>query len=577
MFQSSRSPSVGVLATLMVLASACSTMTKATAPEPLLPQAVDTATIAPPPFRQQDPVYNILVAEIAAQRGQTGLAVENYLKVLEQYDSASLAERAVRLAIFDKNPALALQAARRWTDLQPQNLEARQVRAALSLRLGYPQESLENLEVLIQHIGVDEKEGFLLALNLLSRETNSESILALMQLLRDQYPDNAYSHYIFGVSAARQGRPDLALEGADRALQLAEIPDAYIIKSKALADLKRNKEALDVLALALSTYPEKQQLRLSYARLLVDEKRYEKALSEFKILHQHAPQDSGLLYTLGLLSLESEHYASAQEYFLKLLDTGKRTDEARYYLGRLHELQNQPGEAVGWFEQVQSGEYQLDAQLRKASLTAELGELARAEELLSELAIQHQSEAVRVRIYLLLGEIYRDNDMHQKAVEAYSKGLRIVPGNNDLLYVRALSFEELDDLKSMERDIKLILRTEPDNAHALNAYGFALTTHTDRFEEAYEYLKKAIELAPEEPAIIDSMGWVNYRLGRYEEATRLLRTALNLLPDSEIAAHLGEVLWVTGQREEAQAVWQRALKQDPESVYLHDVLKRFKP
>lgn len=577
MLSNRHSPSTGAIALVMLATSACSTMSTATAPTEFLPEHQNTAKAPIPHYEARDPVFNILVAEIAAQRGQTSLAVDNYLRVLEQYDSAELAERAVRLAIFDKNPELALQAARRWTELQPDNMEARQVRAALAIRTDQQQEALENLEWIIQKVGVEEKGGFLLALNLLSREENGATVLELLQSLREKYPDNAYSHYIYGVSASRQGEPQKALEGCDRALELAEIPDAFVIKAKALIELKQPQEALKVLELALATYPEKQQIRLSYARLLVDERQYEKALEEFRILHEHAPSDSGLLYTLGLLSLESGQYPAAEGYFQSLLESGKRREEARYYLGRLNEIQGRLAEAVVWYQKVDDGEYQLDARLRQASLTADLGQIDKAEQLLSQLAIEHQSDAVRVRIYLLLGEIYREHKMPEKAVEAYSEGLNIVPGNNDLLYVRALAYEELANLDAMAEDIQAILRTEPDNAHALNAYGFALTTHTDRLEEAFDYLSRAIELAPEEPAIIDSLGWVNYRMGRYVEAKRLLRKALNLLPDSEIAAHLGEVLWVTGEREAAQAIWQKALQQDPESEYIQEVLQRFKP
>jgi tetratricopeptide (TPR) repeat protein len=188
-----------------------------------------------------------------------------------------------------------------------------------------------------------------------------------------------------------------------------------------------------------------------------------------------------------------------------------------------------------------------------------------------------QSDGSLVRIYLAKGELLRAARRYEQAMEVFNTALEIVPGNSDLLYSRALVAEKLGRIDLLEADIKTILKTEPNNAHALNALGFTLADQTDRYEEAYAYLKRAIEINPDDAAIIDSWGWIHYRMGDYDKAIALLRTALSRFDDAEIASHLGEVLWVSGNQDEARSIWQKALKKSPDAPALHSVMQRFIP
>ena len=196
---------------------------------------------------------------------------------------------------------------------------------------------------------------------------------------------------------------------------------------------------------------------------------------------------------------------------------------------------------------------------------------------LDEMLKGSQSDGSLVRIYITKGEMLRSARRYPQAMEVFNTALEIVPGNSDLLYARALVAEKLGRIDLLESDIRTILKTEPDNAHALNALGFTLADQTDRYEEAYGYLKRAIEIMPDDAAIIDSWGWVHYRLGDYEKAIDLLRKALSRFDDAEISAHLGEVLWVSGEQQEAREVWQRALKKSPADPILLRVMQRFIP
>ena len=261
----------------------------------------------------------------------------------------------------------------------------------------------------------------------------------------------------------------------------------------------------------------------------------------------------------------------------KLVEMNQREGEAQYYLGRIYEKRRQYAEAIEWYQQVHDGEYQFDARLRIADMLGESGQIDEAMKHLDAMLKGSQSDGALVRIYITKGELLRGARRYEQAMEVFNTALDIVPGNTDLLYARALVAEKLGRIDLLEADIHTILKTEPDNAHALNALGFTLADQTDRYEEAYAYLKRAIEIMPDDPAIIDSWGWVHYRLGNYDEAIRQLHKALSRFDDSEIAAHLGEVLWVTGKRDEAIEVWQKALKKSPDDPVLQGVMQRFIP
>ena len=262
---------------------------------------------------------------------------------------------------------------------------------------------------------------------------------------------------------------------------------------------------------------------------------------------------------------------------MMLVRMDERDGEAQYYLGRIFENRKQYDQAIYWYEQVHIGDYQFDARLRIADMLGLGGNTDEAIAHLDAMLKGSQSDGTLVRIYVAKGELLRQERRYEEAMSVFNTALNIVPGNSDLLYARALVAERLGRIDQLEADLRQILKTEPDNAHALNALGFTLADQTDRYEEAYEYLKRAIEIIPDDPAIIDSLGWVHYRLGNYDESIRLLRKALSRFDDAEIAAHLGEVLWVSGQQDEAREIWRKALQESPDDPTLLKVMQRFIP
>ena len=525
---------------------------------------------------EEDPVYQLLVAELAVNKGLTRLAIDNYIALAISQEDPEIAQRAVKIAIFGQDLDAAQIAVERWIDLEPNDPEAQQIIAAVFIRQDKPDLAYKYLDrMLHSHNNVSDKM-FISLLTVLAREKNTDTVLIVSKRMADTYGEFAYANYLHGSLASGAERAEESLVYLDKALVIQNIPEAHTLRAKMLLKLGRRDEAVISLHKAVLSKPNNKSLRLAYARLLVDVKQYERARVEFEKLHLMAPNDTDLLYTLGLLSLESQRFDDAENYLQKLLKSGQRKGESQYYLGRIYESRNQFLQAIEWYEKVQTGEYRFDAQIRTATLIAKQGETDKALEYLKAMADKDHSKSSLVRIYLAEGEVLKRVKRYLDAVKVYDNALAIIPGNVDLLYARGLTAESAGNVAQLEKDMLAILKTEPDNVHALNALGFTLTDQTDRHEEAYQYIKKAIEMKPDDPAIMDSMGWVNYRMGNYSEAIRFLRNALTHYEDSEISAHLGEVLWVSGDKEEAVQVWKRALQKSPEAPHLIETMKRFK-
>ncbi|MEM7564300.1 MAG: tetratricopeptide repeat protein [Pseudomonadota bacterium] len=566
-----------VIPALLLLVSGCASLSQSSGSDQL---EADRSTINPG-FRPQDPVadsaYDLMVAEIALNRGDTALAIEHYLKVIKKQKNPAIAERAVRVAVYGQNLEAAVEAAKRWIELDPSRVEAQQVIAAIYIRQKRTDEAHAYLENLIQSSELDDAQLFPPLLGILAREKNIAIVLEISGRIAESYPDRAYAQYLHGMLSAQNGSSEAAVKYLDRTLALEEIEGVHATRAKVLLKLGRSSEAVVSLQKAVAANPDDQSLRLTYARLLVDVKEYEKARVEFEKLHLASPEDGELLYTLGLLSLESQRLDDAEKYMLMLIRLDQREGEAQYYLGRIYENRRQFDQAIDWYGKVHIGEYKFDARLRIADLLGVSGRVDEAVEHLDAMLKGSQSDSTLIRIYLTKGELLRGARRYPEAMEVFNTALAIVPGNSDLLYARALVSEKLGRIDLLEEDIRTILKTEPDNAHALNALGFTLADQTDRYEEALGYLKRAIEIMPDDPAIIDSLGWVYYRLGNYAESVRLLRRALSRFDDPEIAAHLGEALWASGERDEAIAIWQEALKKSPDDPKLQEVMQRFIP
>ncbi|MCG5508842.1 tetratricopeptide repeat protein [Ectothiorhodospira lacustris] len=525
-----------------------------------------------------DLLYELLVGEIAGHQGELQVAVEHYLRAAQRTRNPEVAERATRIALFAGDPAAALPGAERWLALEPENLEARQILAALLVNEGRPDAAAPHLLTVLERVEAVEGDGYGLLVNMLARSQNGDAALEALALVAESRGDDSLAYLAVAGLALQQDRPLTAVAAAERALTLDDgLREAHVLRARALGQAGDQASSLRAMGDLVARYPEDVDLRVTYARLLLQSERYEDARRQFERVARERPGDADLLYTLGLLNIEVEQYEDAQRYLERVLQTGRRVQEARYYLGRIAEAGGDPERAIRFYAQVNRGEHRDESVIRAALLKGGGGQLAQARADLSALRDRLDEPGERVRVYLAEAGLLRDARDYEAGMDLLHQGLREYPGNPELLYSRALMAERLDRIDQVEADLNLILAQDPDNAAALNALGYTLADRTDRHEEAYGYIRRAYAQRPDDAAVIDSMGWVLYRLGRLDEAEVYLRRAHDMMEDSEIASNLAALLWAQGRRDEALGILRKALERDPAHERLLRLKERLDP
>jgi tetratricopeptide (TPR) repeat protein len=519
--------------------------------------------------------YHVLVGEMAAQRRQPERAAQEFLKALELSPEPELAMRAASLALAAKNEPLALKAARRWQQLAPDEADPREAVARLALRVGKRDEVLQQCEALIRGHAGGPGEGFRQVAQVLSQEgARKEDALAVMDQLRRKWPELAGGWHAQSLLALRFGNIPLAETSAREALRLAPgSRDSLLLLAGVLVrkgDIAGADAAMAEVVKAGGA--DTVELRMGYARLLLEAEHLDAARREFEAILEARPDAPEPRFALGLLELERENVDAAEPHFKALHASPEFRQRAAYYLGRIEDVRRNPAQALEWYAQVTEGEQALEALARRALALGRLGRVAEARRMLSE--TRRQMPMYAPRFYLAEGELLLESGDGPEALALYDQALREHPAEPDLLYGRSLVHERLQDVGAAEADLRRILQDDADDARAMNALGYMLTVHTERLDEARKLLKRALELSPDDAAVIDSMGWVEFRQGRPHEALALLEKAFSKNQDPEIAAHLGEVLWTLGRRDQARAIWEAALTRDPEHRVLRDTVDR---
>jgi len=525
--------------------------------------------------RESDLFYQVMVGEMAGRFGALDTASQAYADAALQTDDPRVAERATHVALYGRQYDLALKAAQRWEQLEPGGREVRQILATLYARQGYIDEAVDYYAVIIKETEGQAGGGYQLVSSLLAQDVPKGNSLAVMERLVSDHPNDFSAQYSYAALAYRWQDYPRTLNAVERALQAdPKSGDARLLRDQAWLEMGETDRALDDVALMIKEKPEDLDSRLAYAQMLVKVKRYEQALVQFEYVAAKKPDNADLLYTLGLLNLEIQHYDDAASYLLQVLKQGKHVVESSYYLGRISESVGQYKDAIGWYIRVNEGQFAVEAQLRIAVMLAKLGHMDQAREHLARMREEFHSPEQQVNLYLMEGNLLEEAREYEAGIELYDQALESYADDIDLLYARAMLSEKMDRVELMEKDLHRILSLDPNNATALNALGYTLADRTDRYQEALKYIQKALNERPDDPAILDSMGWVQYRMGNLDEAERYLRKANKLLDDDEVASHLSEVIWIKGQREEAIEILQNALKKFPNSEQLQTLMRR---
>jgi tetratricopeptide (TPR) repeat protein len=523
------------------------------------------------PF-SKDSLYQLLVAEVAGYRGQYDTALEKYVKTAIETRDPGVAARATRLAAYLKRNEAALQTAQIWANEDPEDIDAHRHAADQLMKVGDLEGAVHHLEA-VKHLGgLADFPMFAYRAANLDAESR-EALLQVISRMLEEFPDDEQLIFSKAVLLEQNGRLDEALVLADKLLVDKKNINVIVLKVNALKDLHRSEDALEFLEDAIAEMKENRRLRLIYARMLFEAERLDEARAQYEVVHKQSPSDGDILFALALIAMEQNADVAAKGYLEQMIRWNRRIGEAHFYLGSIAEKNNEIPKAIKHYRQAGDGYEYLPAQSRIAGLMVDQGKVEEARTYLETQRAQNPGrydELVMVEAQVL-SERGKQDDVFDLLDRVISQD----PENIDLLYFRAMTGEKFSRLDILERDLNRIIDIDPENADALNALGYTLTDKTDRHEEALVLIERALELKPDEAAFIDSLGWVMYRLERFDEALDHLRRALDLFPNDEVAAHLGEVLWMVGEKVEAGKVWDEALKLKPDSEILKRVIERF--
>ncbi|PJI46926.1 MAG: hypothetical protein CTR55_20505 [Pseudomonas sp.] len=519
----------------------------------------------------EDTMFSLLTAELAGQRNRFDIALANYVEQARETRDPGVAERAFRIAEYLGADQEALDTSLIWAKAAPDNLDAQRAAAIQLARTGQYDESMVYMEKVLN--GQGDTHFDFLALS--AAETDPDTRTGLLQSfdrLLKKYPDNGQLLFGKALLLQQDGRPQEALHLLEDNSASKHDVAPLLLRARLLQSMKRSDEALPLLKAGIKEHPDDKRVHLAYARLLVEQNRLDDAKAEFSALVEQFPDDDDLRFSLALVCLEAQAWDEAKVYLQELVERDSHVDSAHFNLGRLTEEQKDPETALKEYALVGPGNDFLPAQLRSTEILLDQKRFDEASRRLAETRDRQPDYAIQ--LYLIEAEGLSNRDQVDRAWSVIQQGLKQFPDDLNLLYTRSMLAEKRNDLAQMEQDLRLIIQREPDNAMALNALGYTLADRTTRYSEARDLIQKAHSLNPDDPAILDSLGWVNYRLGNLSEAETYLRKALERFPDHEVAAHLGEVLWAQGKQSEARKVWATALQSQPDSAVLRDTMLR---
>jgi len=523
------------------------------------------------PF-EGDALYQLLVAEIAGYRSHYDVALEKYMVAAFETRDPGVAARATRLALYLKNHDVALKAVEIWAEREPDSLDARRHAVDLLLRAGRLEQAIAHMEAVKNLGGMARFDVFAYRAAKLE-PAERVSLLAAVAEMNERHPGDEQLIFSRAILLEQEGRHEESLALVEQVLPLSDNINATILKMSLLKALKRDEEARTYLEAKVAELPENRRLRLTLARMLFEQRDITAAREQYMTVLEKSPNDGDVLFALALIALQGEDDVTAKRYFERMVRWNRRPGEAHFYLGSIAERQSDPVTAMKEYRQVGDGYEFVPAQARIAALLVDQGQWEEARQHLHRARVQHPEKAQQ--LILVEGQLLVERSPEAEVFEFLDSVVTEDPQNIDLLYFRAMTGQRFDRLDILENDLRRVIALDPDNADALNALGYTLTDQTDRHEEALVLIEKALALRPDEAAYIDSMGWVQYRLNNYEAAIAHLRRALSLFQNDEVAAHLGEVLWVIGEKIEAFEVWNNALELAPDSEILKKVIQRF--
>lgn len=567
----SHTPKPALLATLTQAAPAAPVASAASAPQ------------ATPPTRSAmdaELFYQVLVAEVRANRGDAGSAYQIYLEAARRLQNAQLYQRAVEVALRARAGEEALTAAKAWRQALPRSRDAAEFNTHILLALGRSKELAAPLRALIQLTPSAQQPQLIASLpRSLTRLRDRVAAARVIDEATEPWRAGPLESAVaWGASAEAwlmAGRPDAAMASARRALKLDS--DQLSAQLVAIDLIGQQPDAEQLVRSELVRPDAPAVLRLAYARKLATAQRYGEAAEQLEMLLKVQPDQDGHRVLLAAIRLEMRQIDAAEEVIKPVLQQtsvppSKDQEQAFLLMAQVADRRNHPAQALQWLDKADPKHEKLSVQGQRARLLAAQGRLSDARNSLRKLPETEPRDAV-LKIQAE-AQLLRELKQWREARNVLEQGLQRFPEDTDLLYDQAMVAEKLKRFDEMEQMLRKVIALAPDNAGAYNALGYSFAERSINLPEARKLIEQALALRPGDAYIMDSLGWVAFREGKLEEARKLLADAYASRQDAEIAAHLGEVLWLQGDREGALRLWREAMAQDKTNETLKETLQR---
>lgn len=551
---------------LACLLSACSFQQQ---PEAMVPAEYEKPIARPFPA---DTLYALLAGELAGQRGREDVALLNYFQQAQKTRDPGVARQATLLARQLQVPGLALEAAELWAATDSANAEPVYIACQYAIALRQPDKAMSYNNQLLSM----QSNTLFTPLAASLQGADDAARTRLEQQMRDLYSQHEGNpDLLLGIAILleQQSRHAESLVLIRKAKSLdADYLPARLYEVEVLHRSGEHAKALSRMSGIVADHAQNDRLRMQYAQMLLSQQDLVDARQQLDKLATHKPMEPGLLLARGLVNFRLDDRKQSKDFFEQLLYLKKHTDTAHYYLGELAAADNKPADAIEHFRRVESGDELLAACARGLDLMISQNQRLEGQQWLAEQRERHPTLADK--LYSLESDVLLKNDDLPRAKAALDEAIRHNPGNPTLYYDRSLVYERLGNVTAAEQDLRQVLALKPNNPDALNALGYILADKTDRLDEAHGLIARALAQKPDDPAIIDSMGWVLFRQGKLDEAVLRLQRALEIYPSDEVAAHLGEALWVRGDHKAAHKAWEQGLKQNPDSETIRATRQR---
>jgi tetratricopeptide (TPR) repeat protein len=521
----------------------------------------------------EDQLYEAIVSELSAQRGQVVEAGESYFDLAMSTRDLTIIQRAIQFASINTDTNALLQLGLLWAQLEPTNSQPQLLLSIQFLESGAFEQAISHMSRVLDLGGNIDFAALSSRTGRLNPQ-NRSVLIENLRRLKDEFGKQTSIHLTLVQLLAQNGDFEAALIEMELLKDDKDLtPNMVMLESQILHSLDNPERATRVMRTGVTKFETDKSLRLNYARLLIQNEEYEKAQEQFQILVEQDPQDWETLYSVALLNTQLENFDRAIAAYTKLIGVDQRADESQYNLGLIYQQQDNLEKSIEHFRQVRIGTNNfLAAQQQATRLSIQSGRLNEAHDWLSQLSRGQPRLEV---LFTTIESSLLIQEKHSGAAEQLlNTALNKFPNETDLLFARVLYYDSQSNRDGSERDLMQIISMQPEDSRALNHLGYMLADQTTRHEEALELIERAIAISPDDPAIIDSLGWALYKVARYEEALVQMRRAFAAFPDDEVASHLGEVLWALGHFDEAMRVWQDALVTDPESPLIAEAMER---